>query len=371
LHFTEDASAFERRLIDRAARARSPINGSLELTPICNMQCEMCYVRLTPAEAAQQGGLRSVEEWLDIARQMRDAGTLFLLLTGGEPLLYPEFRRLYLGLIKLGMLITINTNGTLIDEDWADFFAQNRPRRINITLYGPDEETYASLCHYPGGFQKTIRGVRLLRERGVEVRLSISATPHNAPHIDRMMDIAKELDAALAVETYILPATRERTLPFDRQARLSPEQAAQLRIRFLKRDLPGERFIRFARENVWAVQHAVPDPKANRMRCLAGSCSFTINWQGQMRPCVIMTQPCADVAAMGMSAAWQHIRTQADAITLSPQCSACRLRTICRNCAASAMAETGSFDGTAEYTCRYTQELYRLLLDELSKAEKE
>ena len=76
MHFIEDATAVERTLIDRAAQSLSPINGSIELTPICNMNCEMCYVRPTPAQVARQGRLRTVGEWLDIATQMRDAGTL-------------------------------------------------------------------------------------------------------------------------------------------------------------------------------------------------------------------------------------------------------------------------------------------------------
>ena len=59
--------------------------------------------------------------------QMKEAGTLFVLLTGGELLLYPGFREVYLGLRKMGMILTVNTNGTLLDEGWADFFAQHPP----------------------------------------------------------------------------------------------------------------------------------------------------------------------------------------------------------------------------------------------------
>ena len=69
---------------------------------------------------------------------MQKAGTVFLLLTGGEPLLFPDFKTLYRRLRNLGMILTINTNGTLLDEAWADFFATYPPRRINITLYGAD-----------------------------------------------------------------------------------------------------------------------------------------------------------------------------------------------------------------------------------------
>ena len=365
MHFIEDATIAERALINRASQARSPINGSIELTPICNMNCDMCYVRLSPADVARQGRLRTAEEWLEIATQMRNAGTLFLLLTGGEPLTYPDFKRLYLGIQKLGMMLTINTNGTLIDEKWADFFAESKPRRINITLYGPDADTYEKLCHYRDGFDKTINAIRLLRERDIPVRVNISVTQQNAPHIPRMMQIAQDLDAAIQVDTYMLPAVRERSLPFDQQSRLGPEHAAFIRIHALKKQMTPDLYVQFAMESVRSAHQLQPEKGPNTMRCLAGSCSFAINWQGMMRPCVLLSQPSASVLSMGFNAAWQHIRAELDKVILSSKCSSCRLRLLCQTCAASALLETGRYDGTPEYMCRYTAHCFRLLMQDV------
>mgnify|MGYP002237461816 CR=1 FL=1 len=114
--------SMEKMLIQKAYQRQAPVNGSLELLPLCNMNCDMCYVRLSKAEMEQKGRLRTKEEWIKLAHQMKDAGTLFLLLTGGEPLLFPGFKEVYIELQKMGMILTINTNGTLIDEEWADFF---------------------------------------------------------------------------------------------------------------------------------------------------------------------------------------------------------------------------------------------------------
>ena len=72
-------------------------------------------------EVQSQGRLRSLDEWISLAKQMKDAGTLFLLLTGGEPLLFPQFKELYCVLKDMGMILTLNTNGTLINEEWAEF----------------------------------------------------------------------------------------------------------------------------------------------------------------------------------------------------------------------------------------------------------
>ena len=122
--------SMEKMLVQKAYQRQAPVNGSLELLPLCNMNCDMCYVRLSKAEMEQKGRLRTKEEWIRLAHQMKDAGTLFLLLTGGEPLLFPGFKELYIELQNMGMILTINTNGTLINEEWADFFQKYKPRRM-------------------------------------------------------------------------------------------------------------------------------------------------------------------------------------------------------------------------------------------------
>ena len=127
----QDATTVEHMLLTQAKQTRTPANGSIELLPLCNMNCDMCYVRLSREEMERQGRLRTADEWLEIGRQMKDAGVLFLLLTGGEPFLYPDFKRLYLGLRQMGMILTINTNGTLIDEDLAEFFGKYKPQLVH------------------------------------------------------------------------------------------------------------------------------------------------------------------------------------------------------------------------------------------------
>lgn len=364
----EDAATVERMLLDQARRTRTPANGSIELLPLCNMNCDMCYVRLGREEMEAKGRLHTADEWLEIGRQMKDAGVLFLLLTGGEPFLYPDFRRLYLELRKMGMIITINTNGTLIDEDLAEFFGKYKPRRVNITLYGTDEETYANLCHYPGGYEKTLRGIRLLREQGVDVKVGGSLARANQDDLDKLLDIGEELDIPVRVDTYMMPATRERDLPYNMQSRLNPEEAARARIHALKREMGPELFPQYVRQSVKRADHPEPaEAKPGHMSCMAGQCSFTINWQGEMRPCVILTEPAISVFEFGFKAAWKYIVEETHKILLNEKCSTCHMRHLCRTCAASALLETGSYGGVPDYMCRYAGESLRILREEWEK----
>lgn len=361
----EGVTTVEHMLLEQAKRTLTPANGSIELLPLCNMNCDMCYVRLSKEEMEVRGRLRTTDEWLEIGRQMKDAGVLFLLLTGGEPFLYSDFRRLYLGLREMGMIITINTNGTLIDEELAAFLGEYKPRRVNITLYGTDEEAYTNLCHYPGGYEKTLRGIRLLREHGVDVKVGGSLARANRGDLDKLLDVQDELGIPVRVDTYMMPATRERELPYNMQSRLDPEEAAQARIHALKREMGSELFPQYVRQAVYRADHPKPaKAESGHMSCMAGQCSFTINWQGEMRPCVILSEPAASVFGVGFEAAWKYIVEETQKILLNAKCSTCHLRHLCRTCAASALLETGSYDGVPDYMCRYARESLRILREE-------
>lgn len=358
----EGASSAERMLMYKAEQQNIPLTGSMELLPLCNLNCDMCYVRLSRAEMEAQGRIRTAEEWLELGRQMAAAGTLFLLLTGGEPLLHPDFKEIYLGLKKLGMILTINTNATLMDEGWADFFAALKPRRINITLYGASNRTYERLCHCPDGYDRVVRAVKLLRRRGVAVKLSGTITPANAADIDGMLRTARELDVPIHMDTYIMPAARERTKPFDHQNRLLPEDAAAARIKGLRGGMGEGMFDQYRREALRRIDSfvpAVPEPCA--VSCHGGKCSFTVNWQGMLRACVVLTEPEAPAFEMGFAAAWKQVSERFLERRFCADCSVCRLRSVCRVCAAAPGLETGDPMAKPEYLCRYAAESERLL----------
>lgn len=364
MEFMDDASSLEQSMIRRAKQQKIPINGSLELLPLCNMNCDMCYVRLTHEELEAAGRLRSLQEWLELGQQMADAGTLFLLLTGGEPLLYPDFKALFQSLKRMGMFLTINTNGTLINEEWADFFEKCRPRRINITLYGTDASAYEKLCHYPEGFSRTMEGIRLLRERNVDVKISYSAARQNRCDIEKIFALGKKLDVPIHLDAYMMPAVRERTKPFDQQARLLPEDAARAALTAFRSAFSADTYRQYISQTIERIQN--PDfPRGDgHVSCLAGNCSFTVNWQGEMRPCVALSTPSVPVFETGFKDAWEKISAHMQEVLINPACTKCSLRPVCRTCAAGALLETGAYDGIPDYLCRYSEEYYRLLLEE-------
>ena len=224
----------EQFLIHKAKYFKIPIGGTMELLPLCNMTCKMCYVQKTKKEMEKEGHMLNCDQWLEIADKMKEGGVLYLLLTGGEPLLFPEFERLYNTLCKMGFIITVNTNGTLINEYWADVFAKSPCRRLNITLYGKDDETYKFLCGNEKGFSQVMNAVKLLKERNVPFRFNFTSTPWNIEQLHDIMNIANENDISVSCAPYVFPSlSRDNT-----NARLNAKQCAQAMLDIAKEKNP-------------------------------------------------------------------------------------------------------------------------------------
>lgn len=349
----------EQFLLRRATQTGVPVTGSFELTPLCNLNCKMCYVRLKRTEQEKQGRLRTTKEWLEIAEQLKNMGTLFLLLTGGEPLLYPEFKEVYLGVQKLGMIVTVNTNGTLINERWADFFKENPPRRVNITLYGASCETYQNLCGDANGFTKALRGIDLLLSRGVPVKVGVSVVKQNRNDLQKLFQITRERGLILEPDTCMMSSANGQN-----DARLSPEDAARKSAEATLYKLGRENFYAYAENTVRAIERGeCLKPQVN-MRCLAGRCSFSVGWQGDLRPCVMLGACAVPIEKYNVQSAWNEIREKVSSIKQNETCITCKLHPLCRACPAMALRENGAFGTVPEYVCTYAKELYRLLCAE-------
>lgn len=354
-------------LADKAVRMNVPLSGTFELSPVCNFSCKMCYVRKTAAEVrASPRGILTLEDWRKIAREARQAGTLYLLLTGGEPLLWPDFWPLYEELVDMGFLVSINTNGSLIDDAAVARFRVRPPQKLCITLYGAGDETYRRLCGVDGVFTRVDGAIRKLVENQITVKLNCSLTPENAPDLEWIVAYGQSLGIPVAAATYMFPPVRREPGHFGENRRFTPEECAGYLLRYLELDRGEERFrayladVRAGSVEPPGLEEGCVDPMDGTIRCRAGRASWWITWDGWLTPCGMMPEPRADVRAQGFSRSWGEIVECSRALRLSGVCESCPNQRLCHPCAAIAYAETGSVGGIPTYMCRSTRELRRL-----------
>ena len=361
------AAAISDHLYSKAAFRRIPLSGTFELSPLCNFACRMCYVRKTAAEIrSHPRAMLDYEDWLRIAREGKEQGLLFLLLTGGEPMLWPRFWELYAELVDMGMLVAINTNGSLIDEDAIARFRQRPPRRVNITLYGGSNATYEALCGAKNVFDRVDRGIRSLKAAGIPVKLNCSLTPYNSGDLETIVDYAKELELQLDLATYMFPPIRRDPDAIGTNERFTPAETARFRVRGLELQ-QGTDAARHFLERVKqgcaeppGLEEGCYDPVDGRVRCRAGSASFWITWDGLLTACGMMPEPKVDLTGNSFSHAWRELTQATAALRLSGVCARCENNRVCHPCAAMAAAETGSPEGVPQYLCHVAKELRRM-----------
>ena len=262
----------------------------------------------------------------------------------------------------MGLVISINSNGTLIDAETVNWLKECPPVRINVTLYGASDETYGRLCGNPKGFTQATGAIRLLREAGINVKINCSVTAHNVCDLREIFAFARENKLIVQATSYMFPPVRRDENMIGTNDRFSPEDAAYYAA-CIGCLMNGEEDFLYRMEN--GLLPGIPGEAAEDcpeltegegIRCRAGRCSFWVTWEGTILPCGMFPMDGApNVFAADFSDAWRTVREKADGIRLPAACAACPQKENCKPCAAMVYTESGDFSKVPEYRCRMTK----------------
>ncbi len=353
-------------LHSKGARLGLPISGTFELTARCNFNCPMCYVHLKQEDVADRE--LSAERWISLAREARDQGMVFVLLTGGEPFVRKDFFEIYSAMKQLGLLISINSNGSMLSGEVLQRLLEDPPFRVNISLYGGSPETYRNMCGQ-NAFDRVVENIRALRQAGVDVRINLSITPYNRQDVAKIYGLTQELNVNIKGTSYMYPPIRVNG-EFGGGNRLTEEEAAQAAVEWDMLRFTSEQFS--LRAQAMARMEAVEPPDCpveseEGVRCRAGSSSFWMTWDGKMLPCGMIPSPAAYPLETGFAKAWEYIRAEVKAIRTPEKCVSCPKRDVCGVCTAVCLTETGHFDQVPEYMCRMTDGIIQRTLQAESR----
>ena len=341
------------------AKAREtgvPAFGTFELTPLCNFNCKMCYIHLSPKRMNEMGRLRTASEWIDMADQAQHMGMVGVTLTGGEVLTRQDFGEIYEGITNLGLIVSILSNGSLVDEEVVELFRQRPPAYLRFTLYGASNETYERLCGVSGGFDRVMHGLRLLKDAGIDFMLSFTETTLNINDFDDVFRIADEFGVGIVAGTEIVPAVRG-----------AQNDADALRVSTPR--LPLERKDD-GRPAIWShpIKRTIETPGDDAfLKCKSYRSSFWIDWNGSMETCSFMSSCAAKPFETGFSHAWENLLDKLSRIRLPEKCMGCSYRDFCFSCPGVREAETGS----AEVICKRLCDRAQSLAEKMSNLKKE
>jgi radical SAM protein with 4Fe4S-binding SPASM domain len=313
-----------------------PLSVSVELTLKCNIRCTHCY-NLDRDGAAPADGM-GFDDWKRVFGELRDEGTLFLNLTGGEAMVHPRFWDLLDEATRLRFAVTLLTNGTLLTEENCDRLAGYPSLSgVSTSVYGAAPETHDSVTRSRGSWERTVRGAERMRDRGVSVSLKFIVMKANASEVGAMIELAGRAGLPYQVDCTIT-GRYDGTL-----GSLATRVERPVLAELYRGPLRGHLSKRKA------------DPTDDEFKCNCARANCGILSSGDVTPCIAVPLPAGNVLREPFGRIWRESpvfrRIRGLRVADFPACAPCPLKAWCRRSPGPPVALGRDFTGIDEWTC--------------------
>ncbi len=157
-----------------------------EITLACCFQCSYCGSRAGTARANEL----TMDECLDVARQLAEMGCQRVSMIGGEVFMRPDWPVIVQALTSRGVKVALITNGFLFSETLIQKIKRLNVESVAISLDGPEQIHDA--FRQKGSFARALRAIDTLTENGVPVSVISTLSSQNVPFLDEMYEVLKD-----------------------------------------------------------------------------------------------------------------------------------------------------------------------------------
>lgn len=362
---TGSTSEFLKQFGDRISARRVPVTGMIEITSRCNLRCVHCYLGPQEEQQKKRAAEMSTSEVNALLDDMAAAGTLHLTITGGDPMMRPDFHEIYRHAKMLGMRVTVFCDAILVTDRIIDLFRDLPPAGVEVSIYGATAETYEAVTRVPGSFPKFLAGMKRLLDAKIPVFLKsvlMTINRHEFPAMDQM---AVDWGLKFRFDSAVFPCLPDRSAkPLD--LRVDPAEAVAIEF------ANPERLASMA--DYFETRDNLP-AREELYQCGAGKTSFYVDPFGGLSPCVMTTKYRYDIRGKDGAFAERWRDDVGELRTKKPEnpdhaCGSCGVRAACSGCSAFFALETGREDVKSEYVCATTQLRVAKLREEINRRKR-
>lgn len=178
------------------------------ITHRCNLRCAHCYQSEYASEMSGEELFPALDKYERFLEEKHLHG--HINLTGGEPLVHPDFFILAREIRRRNMDLGILTNGTLIDREKAKLIAELRPLFVQVSLDGT--RRIHNAVRGSGSFERAMRGIDWLKKEGVSVHVSFTAQRTNLNQLRPLARVCRvhKVDK-LWFDRVVIPSDEDRS----------------------------------------------------------------------------------------------------------------------------------------------------------------
>jgi AdoMet-dependent heme synthase len=324
-------------VVARCSQLSIPVQAILELTYRCNLRCVHCYIDIEEADEM------TLEEWEGVIDQLKAAGTIYLLLTGGEIMLRGDFLEIAAYARRSGFILSIMTNCSLLTPEIAQDIAELKPASIATSLYGASAETHESVTRVTGSYERTLEGIKLLVDRGLIPLVQTSIMKSNLTELAQIKRLVTSLGAEGSIDIGMAPSKTGAVFPFQCE--------------------PGmEELVRCG----WRPDAPIEIRNDGQGLCKAGKALCSVSPNGNVFPCLMFPMRLGSFKQSKFDLMWRldpcaelrYLRSMRRNDLYA--CSQCHLALYCQRCTGIVYLESGRANGPSSSACRQAQIRWQL-----------
>jgi len=333
-----------------------------EMTRACNLACVHCRAGACPDPDPDE--LTTDEGRLLIDGIARVAKPI-LIMTGGEPLLRPDFFDLARYAVAAGLRAVVATNGVLVTTDVAKDIAAVGIPRASISIDGPSAQEHDAFRKIPGAFDASLKGVANLKSAGVGVQINTTLTKRNRHHLAAIMKLAEDIGADAFHVFLLVPTGRARDMAGEE---MDPEEYEESLLEFYRLGRASKletkatcapQYYRIMRQQAKAEGVEVSEQtfglNARTRGCLGGLSFVFVSHKGELQPCGYFDVQAGNVRETEFGELWENAPLFSDLrkfSLLEGKCGKCDYLRFCGGCRARAYEHTGRYMSEEPY-CAY------------------
>jgi MoaA/NifB/PqqE/SkfB family radical SAM enzyme len=288
-------------VVRRTWRENHLFSALVELTYRCNWDCFFCYNDL-----GLRGRPLDREQYFRLFEDLRELGTLNLILSGGEPLAHPDFFTLGAKGRELGFLIRVKSNGHALRGAVARRLREEvDPWIVEVSLHGATPATHDRQTRVPGSFERLLENLRGLQDLGVRLQINSTLTAWNEGELEGMLQLARDLGVPLQVDPEVSARDNGDAEPLS----IRPSREAVLRLFRLQTEArraalgaggetPAD--LAVGREG----DALLPAAAAGEKHCGAGAATIAVDPYGTVYPCVQWRRPVGNLHERSLREIW-------------------------------------------------------------------
>ncbi|MEW5854239.1 MAG: radical SAM protein [Myxococcota bacterium] len=306
----------------------------LHVTHRCDLACQHCF----QTEETHPHEQMSREQIAHLLDELAAAGVLFLTLTGGEPFLRRDLLDIVADARARRFAVIIKTAGHHITAEKAQRLKQLGVHEVQISLYSHDPAVSDSFTQRRGSWQRTVNGLRLLRQAGVRTNVRAALTSFNHDHVRELKALAESLGAEMQFGAGVdIRTNGDRSglrfnVTAEQRARAAEEMGAT----------PEN-----VMNNAEAICAGDGFSMSDRHLCSAARDLVSISATGEVHPCMLHPRSGGNALSQGFRKVWEESSLLNDVrrITYGEMartgCAGCGYQSSCKPCMALAASENG------------------------------